>query len=662
MKRTLPITLWVDSVSIFSLPKICKITYQNRGANIRFLKTSFLAYKIIQVIKLLNIIPIELEKITYSLGDMEIGGRSIAMRIMFDLPEMVLQISKKLKNRLIYREIIKLIPEEKFDTYIQKEISNEIYPIVQLLFIIFWNESNKNRTAKDILCCSYTPFIPEITSVWPYPPILVDSYKDKIAFLILIKKFIKNIVKTKLFLALLTTDTNNHQGFKSCISLSYTDTAEIDLNKRSVLFWYPKSKVESQRIYFYCKNKITKNSEIKLKFLKDMRMRCIFFRKIHLLNIVRNIRKYILNKDSWRVLKFNGKLDDAIDKWIRMYANTLFLDIELWFNVFKTFNIKIVFVMDPGEYEKYAQGIAIELLGGMSVGAQRSIIYTEKNNPYLRYCTSEICFVWGEEAREHQGTNKAVKNLIVSGYPSDKVFTIKSLRDDSRYKKILGSDKFVVSLFDSVYSKDLWFSKKMMNVFYNKFLEWLIEDDEVVILMKEKKPKYFDRLSETNELIEKAKSTNRFIRLKDTLGSFPAVASVGTNMAVGIGVSTPVIESVIVGERGIHCDLTKYPYQPYYRWGYEKVIFDDIDRLIAALKRYKDNPNNEPELGDWSRCIDKLDPYRDGKGGERTGMYIKWLLESFDKGKSRTEAIQYANKLYAEQWGNDKVIKMSEYT
>ena len=67
IKRTLPITLWVDSLSIFSLPKICKITYQNKGANIRFLKTSFFAYKIIQCIKYLNVVPLECEKIIYSL-------------------------------------------------------------------------------------------------------------------------------------------------------------------------------------------------------------------------------------------------------------------------------------------------------------------------------------------------------------------------------------------------------------------------------------------------------------------------------------------------------------------------------------------------------------------------------------------------------------------
>lgn len=44
------------------------------------------------------------------------------------------------------------------------------------------------------------------------------------------------------------------------------------------------------------------------------------------------------------------------------------------------------------------------------------------------------------------------------------------------------------------------------------------------------------------------------------------------------------------------------------------------------------------------------------------GIYMRWLLEGFGRGKSRNDVIQDANKLYSEQWGKDKVIKMSEYT
>jgi len=131
-------------------------------------------------------------------------------------------------------------------------------------------------------------------------------------------------------------------------------------------------------------------------------------------------------------------------------------------------------------------------------------------------------------------------------------------------------------------------------------------------------------------------------------------------MAIGCGISSALIEAVIGGCKGIHYDMTHLKTHEFYKWGYEKIIFDDIDRMVSALKRYKKNPDDEPELGVWSPYIYKLDPFKDGKGGERMGSYMRWLLESLDEGKSRNEAIQYANKLYSEQWGSDKVIQFTD--
>ena len=114
-----------------------------------------------------------------------------------------------------------------------------------------------------------------------------------------------------------------------------------------------------------------------------------------------------------------------------------------------------------------------------------------------------------------------------------------------------------------------------------------------------------------------------------------------------------------MGYGGVDCDLTSLRSHPFYQWGYEKVVFDDIDKMMVSLKRYKENPNNEPELGDWSLHLDELDPFRDGRGGERIGTYIRCLLEVFKKGGNRDEAIRNANKLYSERWGSDKVITLA---
>jgi hypothetical protein len=67
-----------------------------------------------------------------------------------------------------------------------------------------------------------------------------------------------------------------------------------------------------------------------------------------------------------------------------------------------------------------------------------------------------------------------------------------------------------------------------------------------------------------------------------------------------------------------------------------------------------------PELGDWSSYIDKLEPYRDGRAGERIGVYVRSLLESFGRGRCRDEAMRYADRLHMERWGKDKVLVLKD--
>jgi hypothetical protein len=93
-----------------------------------------------------------------------------------------------------------------------------------------------------------------------------------------------------------------------------------------------------------------------------------------------------------------------------------------------------------------------------------------------------------------------------------------------------------------------------------------------------------------------------------------------------------------------------------YEWGYEKVIFDDIGRMVSACKRYKEDPALEPSLGDFSEHVSELDPFRDGRASERAGNYIRWLLESFDNGTDGQSSVKYANQVYIEEWGVDKVV------
>ena len=132
------------------------------------------------------------------------------------------------------------------------------------------------------------------------------------------------------------------------------------------------------------------------------------------------------------------------------------------------------------------------------------------------------------------------------------------------------------------------------------------------------------QLPEIGGLMEKAEMTGRWMNLTNVFGRSPSDASQVADMSVGIGISSAVTEAVAAGGRGIHLDLTRQRSFPFYQWGYEKVVFDDVESMMAALRRYKADPNREPELGDFSQRMDQIDPFCDGRAGERVGTYIRW--------------------------------------
>ena len=102
-------------------------------------------------------------------------------------------------------------------------------------------------------------------------------------------------------------------------------------------------------------------------------------------------------------------------------------------------------------------------------------------------------------------------------------------------------------------------------------------------------------------------------------------------------------------------DREGWPTSPLYKLGKGKVVFQDWASLWDACEAHWANPRGLPGFGDWSPMLEELDPFRDGRGAERMGTYIHWLLKGFQAGLGREDVMQQAAELYAGTWGNDKV-------
>ena len=112
-------------------------------------------------------------------------------------------------------------------------------------------------------------------------------------------------------------------------------------------------------------------------------------------------------------------------------------------------------------------------------------------------------------------------------------------------------------------------------------------------------------MPELRELMAKAEATGRWINLTEVHGRMPSDASRAADMSVGIGISTAANEAVAAGGRAVHCDFPAMREHPFYKLGYEKVVFDDLERMMASLRRYLADPASEAGLGDFSPFIEQ---------------------------------------------------------
>lgn len=353
-----------------------------------------------------------------------------------------------------------------------------------------------------------------------------------------------------------------------------------------------------------------------------------------------------------------------LGRWVSNMAEGLLREVRVWQAFYTDFNVRVHFEKGEGGvltvYHNVAQSIAADLVGGVEIGNQRSDMASSTAVRYW-FHPDHVFFSWGAYAHVAlEGSGNRNENLVVTGLSYDVAFQGASADAAAIRKSLVPQGaRFVLAVYDNTFNANAHLSRGMLESFYTALLQWVIDDPEVGLVIKTKKAAVLDQLPKVYESLARAEASGRCAIIDDAAGMLPADAAHAADFTVGIGISTAVIEAAIVGKRGVHCDLPRQQSHQFYQWGYEQVIFDDLDAMMTALRRYKADPASEPHLGDHTPCLDQLDPFRDGRAGERVGSYIRSLLEAFDAGCDRTEAIRRANDQYAQQWGADKVVRLT---
>lgn len=355
----------------------------------------------------------------------------------------------------------------------------------------------------------------------------------------------------------------------------------------------------------------------------------------------------------------NGRFDslyylDRVVRFIRVYSKS--------FNFYLDYNIKIN--IDKSYWDPYlvAEQIALRDAGGVSINVHIcDLCITD----VLLGTSDDIVFLFSpyyyDTFVKCGSHNDAV---VFSGYITD--YSFRAVRENSKILRdslMAKGAKFIICYFDEHSSDDRMSvlpHRRSVNV-YKKLLNWVISDTTLGLICSPKLPMTLpSRLAEIKDLIKKAVDTGRFVFMEGERRTYnyPTEAAQAADIVIGLLIGgTAALESYLSGSRVVYLDLEGLYFFPEYKWGKNKIVFDDLDLLISAINNYRSNKELYDDLGNvkFAPTVNLKDPFRDGKAAERIASYICWLLESFDKGIKRNEAIRYANEQYIKRWGEDKL-------
>ena len=585
--------------------------------------------------------------------------------LRFQVPKLNYEISENIFNSITYYKSYKIleknIPIEYLNMYFKKKFYQDTTNLASEVIINRWNSKYDKKNFLDELSLENSPYFNILIKTFKNENFtLINKKKLRINTLIKSNKWffylyflkIKNVLlrpfKRKLF---------KKNEFK--IGVNYVEGH--DSKYRNDLFWLHNDRIKNHSIVYYCEGKerlkkfLVGNNE-----LNKLNKSGISFVKIWKWNNLKEID--FIEKLKKQINSLSA--EDNFEKWLIKEINIFLIQINFWYCFFYDYNIKIHFNSDEYSLSNIIRQIAINKLGGCSIGKCRSSPRKIQGDWY-GYYPNDIFFTWGKDSTKGILKSKNYfKNLIISGYPYQE--------DNSQFKDIANIKKefktrgvqFSLLIIDASHGKNndsfhQLIPSKVMSKFINSFLEWILKDVELGIIIKSKKPGLLKMLPEIETNLNLAKKTGR-CKIFDKLGLETKKFSNIVDFSIGISADIPssVIQIAINGQKSIIYDFSNFkPLEnELYQWGKNKVIFDNLETLITKLKNLKSH--NDKNVGDWTNNIKHYDSFCDGKGGERIGDYVADLKFYFDKGHALHDTILYASSNYEKKWGKEMVIKL----
>jgi len=423
--------LWFDKLSV---PALWCIFKKKKGFRnnvvIRFMECTKLGWGLFLCLRFLKIVRDNAFKAEYSMADMRSkNGESLRWEVDRISSEIAIKIAQHLyTSSILYLKIIEFISKDKFSLYIEKLIKKDIYRIIQLLCIIEWNIRKEEKSITHIILWPKYELFEELKAVWPNEKVCIEYYNQffkRNNLIFALKLIIKNMVDffERIFFSYLVTGPSK----LPMVAVHYAEG--INVERRSDLCWYQGSKIDPKFILIYfdlIKQSPSPVSNDVLRQIENIGMQWICLDKRALVN--RGVRtwKPNLNEHSFYrhiLLKYPMQMLNRLstERWLFKTSKNLLKKIEYWVAFYKDFNIKVHY--DISEIEDPAQSIALELVGGIFIGRQRSEHFWQAISDLGNH-HRHVYFAWNNRQPWYLKLDRSrIDYIIISGFPSDSVFS-----------------------------------------------------------------------------------------------------------------------------------------------------------------------------------------------------------------------------------------------
>lgn len=421
----------------------------------------------------------------------------------------------------------------------------------------------------------------------------------------------------------------------------------LDFQKQTHLFWYPYSEINPVQILVYFDRPDYQSTQETTEEIEKHGMQWMDLSKWR----PTALHWWRSFQTCFRVIYLIGNtlFRQRPARWWQLAMLTnLMRYVDFHESFYKKFNIRIVLPRTETDPVAVARVIAMDLVGGIYVG------YHYSHFPISAHSHSRphhVFFTWGPHYLpifENDGSDPDA--FIITGHIHSHLNELSKTSSDRKQRLLSAGAKYILAIFDTSYSdNNTEVSRNTIVKFYKAFLEELLRDNQIGLIIKPKLSDTQKQLSEISELFHRATDTGRCILLDSKITA--TEAAISADMAVGLGINSAAIEAALTGTPAIHADLSNYWTYSFYEWGNKKVIFNNLNQIIEILRKHRKDPQHYKFLGDHSPILSEIDSFQDGKAAQRLGSYLRWFLEHIAITSDQKASFEYANNCYSTNFG-----------